>query len=247
MIYTLVALYGLCFGSFFNVIGLRVPIGQSIVHPRSTCPLCDSQLTLLELIPVFSYLYQKGRCRHCQGRISPLYPTIELLTAGSFVLLYATVGFQIETLPAWILVSLLIIVTISDLTFTLIPNKILFIFFLIFIVIRLIIPLHPWWDSLLGASVSFSILYLVAVISNGGMGGGDIKLFTLIGFVVGLKVFLLAFLLATFIGSFFGVIGMVFRKLNRKSEIPFAPAIAIGTILALFYYESIINYYVSLF
>jgi leader peptidase (prepilin peptidase)/N-methyltransferase len=90
----LLFIYGLLLGSFYNVVGLRVPINQSIVAPRSACPRCHHRLTAVELIPVFSFLNQRGKCRKCGTRISPLYPFVELMTAVLFLVSLLLVGWN---------------------------------------------------------------------------------------------------------------------------------------------------------
>ena len=177
----LILIYGLILGSFFNVVGLSVPIKQSFTTRRSACPSCGKTLSALELIPVLSYLIQGGKCRGCKARISPLYPIIELLTGILFVLAPLILGWQAELIVAWTLISLLIIITVSDIKYMLIPDKILIVFAGIFLVERIFIPLTPWWDSLLGAVIGFSLLLVIAMVSKGGMGGGDIKLFAVLG------------------------------------------------------------------
>ena len=202
-------------------------------------------MSALELIPVISYLIQGGKCRGCKARISPLYPIIEALTGILFVLAPLILGWQAELIVAWTLISLLIIITVSDLTYMLIPDKILVVFAGIFLVERIFIPLTPWWDSLLGAVIGFSLLLLIAIVSKGGMGGGDIKLFAVLGLVVGTKTVLLSFFLATFYGAFFGLIGMLFNKVKKRKPIPFGPFIAIGTLTAYYFYEDIISMYLQ--
>ncbi|MCA0147428.1 prepilin peptidase [Rossellomorea vietnamensis] len=243
----LVILYALLLGSFYNVVGLRVPLKKSIVKPRSSCPYCSHQLTAIELLPVFSYLIQKGKCRRCHGRISPLYPFMEALNAGLFVLAYIEFGLRWELIVAWTLISLFIIITVSDLKYMVIPDKILLFFSALFLVERLFIPLTPWWDSLIGAAVGFGLLLLIAVVSKGGMGGGDIKIYALIGFVVGLKVMILSFMLATFFGAVFGLIALTFKLIERGKPIPFGPFIALGTILAYLYGDVLLSAYLTFF
>src|SRR5690606_12689991 len=142
---------GLFLGSFYNLVGLRVPVKKSIVAPRSACPNCNHQLTALELIPVLSYIIQGGKCRQCKARISPLYPIMELATGLLFVSAPFVIGWNVELIVAWTLISLFVIIFVSDITYMLIPDKILLVFAGIFLVERLFIPLTPWWDSLLGA------------------------------------------------------------------------------------------------
>ena len=118
-------LYGIVLGSFFNVVGLRVPKKESIVSPPSHCTVCNRKLGVLDLIPVFSYLFLKGKCRGCGTKISPIYPIIELVTGILFVLSYAMLGFSGELIISILFMSLLVIITVSDIAYMLIPNKVL--------------------------------------------------------------------------------------------------------------------------
>lgn len=238
---------GLILGSFFNVVGLRVPLKQSIVAPRSACPQCGHQLRALELIPVLSFLFQGGKCKRCKKPISPLYPIVELLTAVLFVMAPLILGWNWEVIIAWTLISLFMIIFVSDVTYMLIPNKILLAYSAIFIIERLFFPLMPWWNSLVGAAVGFVLLLSIAVVSNGGMGGGDIKLFAVIGFVVGTKTVLLSFFLATLYGAAFGIAALLLRKVKRGNPIPFGPFIAVGTLTAYYCGDVILQYYFRLF
>jgi leader peptidase (prepilin peptidase) / N-methyltransferase len=239
-------IYGLLLGSFYNVVALRVPEGKSIVAPRSSCPKCGHQLTALELIPVFSYVFQKGKCRQCKVGISPVYPLFELLTGLLFASAPLLVGWSMELVIALTLISLLVIITVSDLAYMIIPDKVLLVFAGIFMIERLFIPLTPWWDSLSGAAAGFILLLSIAFISRGGMGGGDIKLFAVIGFVVGFKAMLLSFFFATFYGAFFGIIAMLLGFVKKKQHIPFGPFIAIGTLTAYFFGDEIVRWYLNL-
>jgi leader peptidase (prepilin peptidase) / N-methyltransferase len=243
----IIILYALLLGSFYNVVGLRVPLKKSIVKPRSSCPYCRQQLTAVELIPVFSYLSQKGKCRRCKGRISPLYPFMEALNAGLFVLAYLQLGMQWELLAAWTLISMLVIITVSDLKYMVIPDKVLLFFLALIILERLFIPLSPWWDSLAGGALGFGLLLLIAIISKGGMGGGDIKLYGVIGLAAGVKVTILSFMFATFLGAVIGLSALAFKLIEKGEPIPFGPFIAAGTMVAYLYGDAIISLYLSSF
>ncbi len=240
-------MYGLLLGSFYNVVGLRVPQGQSIVSPRSACPTCGHQLRALELIPVLSYLLQGGKCRVCKTGISPVYPIIEFLTGVLFATAPLVVGWSSELIIALTLISLFIIILVSDTAYMIIPDKVLLVFVGIFLLERLFIPLSPWWDSLLGAGIGFGLLLIIAIVSKGGMGGGDIKLFALIGFVVGVKTLLLSFFLSTLFGAVFGLLGMALKLVKKGKPIPFGPFIAIGTLVAYYFGDTIIQTYLNLF
>ncbi|RAK21381.1 leader peptidase (prepilin peptidase)/N-methyltransferase [Anoxybacillus vitaminiphilus] len=238
-----ISIISLLLGSFFNVVGLRVPRGESIVKPRSHCPGCKRTLTAWELIPVLSYVVQGGKCRGCGSRISRVYPFIELATAILFTISPLLVGWSKELVISWTLISLLMIIVVSDIHYMVIPDKVLLFFAVIFIMERIFIPLDPWWDSLVGAMIGFSLLLLIAFFSKGGMGGGDIKLFALLGFVLGGKMVLLAFFFSTLYGTIFGLIGMAFGKVRRGEPMPFGPYISIGTLTVYYFGQMIIDWY----
>lgn len=242
-----IALFGLILGSFYNVVGLRVPKGESIVNPPSHCTACNRRLTAFELIPVLSYVIQGGKCKGCGAKVSPIYCVTEIATALLFVISYLKFGFTAELAVALLFMSLLLIIVVSDLAYMLIPNKILLFFLPLLIIARIFSPLDPWWDSLLGAVIGFGILLLIAVISKGGMGGGDIKLFFLIGLVLGTVHTFLTLFLASLIGMVVGIIVLKVRGQGRKTPIPFGPSIALGAVIAYFYGADLIDWYWQLF
>lgn len=243
LIITYFFIVGLIFGSFFNVVGLRIPENISIIKPRSSCPKCNHILSPLELIPVFSFLLQRGKCKKCHTKISVIYPIFELFTGILFAFSFCYFGFTLEIIVSLTLVSLLMIIVISDYKYMIIPDKVLMFFGLFFILERIFIPLQPWWSPLLGAVVGFGLLLFIAIISKGGMGGGDIKLFAVLGMVLGWKLVLFSFFMSTLFGAVFGLIGMLFKKIERGKPIPFGPYIALGTFVSYFYGEILIGWY----
>jgi leader peptidase (prepilin peptidase) / N-methyltransferase len=245
--YFLTFFYGLLLGSFYNVVGLRIPLKQSIVKPRSHCPYCHHTLRPYELIPVVSYLLQGGKCRRCKAPVSFLYPAVELATGLLFVLAPLLMGWTLELIIAWTLISLMVIVFVSDIKYMIIPDKVLLVFAVIFLLERIFLPLSPWWDSLLGAAAGFFLLLFIAVISKGGMGGGDIKLFAVIGLALGTKLVLLTFFFATIFGAVFGLAGMLIGKVEKGKPIPFGPYIALGSITAYFFGQRILDWYLYSF
>jgi leader peptidase (prepilin peptidase) / N-methyltransferase len=245
MINSLLIIYGLLLGSFFNVVGLRIPLKQSIVTPRSACPNCGHQLKPYELIPVISYLLQKGKCRGCQSRISPIYPFYELLTGVLFATAPLVIGWSGELVVALTLISMFIIIVVSDIHYMIIPDKILIWFAGIFFLERIFIPLSPWWDSLLGAVTGFILLLVIAIVSKGGMGFGDVKLYALLGFVLGFKLVLLSFFFSTLFGAVIGGLALLFKIVKRKQPIPFGPFIAAGTLTAYYWGSELIDLYLQ--
>ena len=245
--YTVIAfIFGLVFGSFFNVVGLRVPKKQSIVHPPSHCTNCERRLTAIDLVPVLSYVLLRGKCRTCKATVSPIYPFMELLTGILFALAYVHFGITAEFFVALLFISMLVCITVSDIAYMLIPNKILLFFLPLLVVGRIFSPLTPWWDSLLGAVIGFGVLYIVALLSRGGMGGGDIKLFFVLGIVLGTLKTLLTLAFASAIGLVIGIIVLRITKKGRKTPVPFGPSIALAALLLYFYGERIIAWYLNL-
>ncbi len=240
-----VFLIGLILGSFYNVVALRVPEGQSIVRPPSRCPHCDTRLRSRDLIPVVSYVLSGGRCRHCQARISLQYPLAEVATGLLFLWIYARFGFTGESLIGFALVSLCVIVTITDFKFMRIPNKVLLAFLPLLLLLRIYFPLHALWVHLLGAALGLGITLAIAVLTR-GMGMGDVKLFALFGWVLGFPQAIVAFILACALGSLVGGLLILTGKVQKKQHIPFAPWLAAGTLMAFGYGSQIISGYLSL-
>lgn len=246
--YTVLAfIFGLVFGSFFNVVGLRVPKKESIAYPPSHCTSCNRQLTALDLVPVLSYVVLRGKCRTCGTHVSPIYPIMELATGILFALAYSQQGFSLAFVVSLLFISMLVIITVSDIAYMLIPNKVLLFFLPLFVVGRILVPLTPWWDSLLGAAVGFCLLYLVALLSRGGMGGGDIKLLFVLGIVLGTLKTLLTLAFASAIGLVIGIVVLRITKKGRKTPVPFGPSIALAALISYFYGETIITWYLQLF
>lgn len=236
---------GLMLGSFYNVVALRVPEGQSIVRPPSQCPSCHHRLRVRDLVPVFSYIWSRGRCRHCKSPISAQYPLVELATGLLFLWAFLRFDFTNATIAGFVLVSLGVIVTVTDLQFMRIPNKVLLAFLPVLLIITIIFPWQGVWSSLLGAATGFGITFIIAILTK-GMGMGDVKLFALLGWIVGFPNVLLAFLIACALGSFVGGILIAAGKVTRKQPIPFAPWLAAGAWMAFVYGEQIIGGYLSL-
>ncbi|MDN6327624.1 MAG: prepilin peptidase, partial [Alkalibacterium sp.] len=234
-------LYGLIFGSFFNVVGLRVPNKTLFKQKRSYCDTCERTLTWSELIPVWSFIAQKGKCKECKSKISLLYPTMELATGFLFVFTYYITGFNADFIFALLLIAMIIPVTVSDIVYRRIPNRLLLFFSLLFVNYRLFYPLDPIWDSFIGAGFALVLVFLIILISKGGMGMGDLKYYTLFGFIFGLSHFLLLFFLSTLYGAIFGLIFAKIKKLGRKAKIPFGPFIGLAALTVFYFGDALIQ------
>lgn len=239
-------LLGVIFGSFFNVVGLRVPKNIPFIQDQSHCPHCNETLRWYELIPVLSFLWQQGACRNCQARISPMYPIIELVTGLLFVYSYFQIGLQTELITTLLFISLLVIITVSDVAYMLIPNKIILFFLPLLIISRIISPLTPWYNMIIGAVVGYTTIALIIVLSRGGMGAGDMKLFFILGIILSWKEVLFTLFLASLLGACIGLILRSLQKVGRRQPIPFGPYIALAAIISYFHGDVLISAYLEL-
>jgi leader peptidase (prepilin peptidase) / N-methyltransferase len=254
-----VFILGLCFGSFLNVIVYRLPHKISLANPPSACPACHSRLGAMELIPLIGYLILRGRCRHCNVRISPRYPLVELATGLLFLMIFSRFSFTIDAYLYLTLLYLLFAVTLIDLEHRIVPNTLVAaglavgVLFYIPAAAALLFNLPAWLivdrpvtDALLGFAVGGGIMLIIFLVSRGGMGAGDLKLMALIGFYVGLQGTALVLLLGFIFGAVVGLTFMALGRLTRKDALPFAPYLAAATFIEVFWGEQIWSWYINL-
>lgn len=237
---------GLAFGSFFNVVALRVPQKKSIIKPASSCSACGRVLQIRDLMPVISWCIRGGKCGYCRQRISPIYPVAELLTGILFVGVVYRYGYSWETIIGLLLVSLSVIISVSDIVYMTIPNVILVALAVPIVAITLLFDWRQLGNHLLGAVAGGGVLLVVAVLSRGGMGMGDVKLFTLAGFIAGFPYVVLALLMACLAGVLVGVVLLAGKLITRRQPIPFAPFLLLGTWIAQLFGEQIFALYSSI-
>ncbi|SEA52464.1 leader peptidase (prepilin peptidase) / N-methyltransferase [Thalassobacillus cyri] len=240
-------LIGLVFGSFFNVVGFRIPIQSFFRHHRSHCPSCDKQLSWQDLIPVLSYLRLKGKCRYCHTSISIIYPFVELFTGSLFAYSFYIFGLTLELFTALLLISLFSIIFVSDMAYMHIPDKVLLVFFILFLVLRMLQPIISWSNAFLGGISGIVLIGAIILLSNGGMGAGDMKLFGIIGFIMEVEGLMVTFFLAVISGALLSIILMLSGKASRSHPIPFAPFIIFGSLTSFFYGDRILIWYIAFF
>jgi leader peptidase (prepilin peptidase)/N-methyltransferase len=244
-------LMGLCIGSFLNVCIYRLPASKSIVHPRSQCPNCDTLIPFYDNIPLFSYLWLRGRCRRCQTKISIRYPIIELL-GGLFALgIYVKFGLDIATLIYYVFTAALIAVTFIDIDHRIIPDVITLPGIPIFFAASFALPAITYKDALLGILAGGGSLFLVAwlyslITKKEGMGGGDIKLLAMIGAIVGWQGVLFTIFVASLVGTLAGFTVMLQSRKGMKLAVPFGPFLSIGAITYIFFGTQLISWYFNL-
>lgn len=244
-------LLGLCVGSFLNVCISRMPRGESVVRPRSRCPDCGAELAWYENVPVLSYLWLRGRCRHCRGSISPRYPAVELAAGGLWLGSAALYGASWEGLEAAVLLSLLLAIAVVDGRHQIIPDPLS----LGGLGAGLALSLFPGGigplESAAGAAVGFVLLWTVArvgerVMDVPVMGGGDVKMLAMAGAFVGPAGTLLTVFLASLAGAaVYGPVAIL--RGERLLRLPFGIFLAVGAAAAYLAGEAIGAWYLGLF
>lgn len=235
-------LLGLLIGSFLNVVILRLNTGRSVVHGGSKCARCDRALRWYELVPVFSFLALRGKCRTCRLEVSFQYPIVELITAIVFVLLYGHIVIPgLYMLSAWItfgfalvVASLLIVITVYDLRHKIIPDVIVYPLILLSFISVIwrgaMVPGFAVGAALFQGVVVALPFFLLWYFSKGKlMGFGDVKLMLAIGWLVGLVQGISVLLLSFWIGGIVGLFLIGFtRRYGMKSEVPFGPFLIVA-------------------
>ncbi len=228
--------FGTIFGSFYNVVGDRVADGKSIIYPPSHCPKCKHRLTPLELVPIFSYLFQGGKCKNCKCKIPLFHPLYEIFVGLLFMFSYISFGFTGDLVIAITFVSMLAIIIVSDYYYMIIPDEIL-IFFGVTLALEVLLinGIDAFGISLLSGIISFGVMFLIKlfgdfIFKTESMGGGDIKLLFFLGFILGWP----QALLSIFLGSIIGLpISLIVLKIKNTNIIPFGPFLALGAIIIL--------------
>jgi leader peptidase (prepilin peptidase)/N-methyltransferase len=247
------AVLGLAVGSFLNVCIDRLPSKKSIVFPPSHCEACQHKLSAKDLIPVFSYLRLRGRCRYCQASVPRRLFWVELATAVIFALLCWHFQLSPELGVMIFYACLFIIIFVIDLEQGLILNKVIY----PTMVVALLLALLPqsWLtqtikpgiaSAALGGGIGFVIFLLIALVSRGGMGWGDVKLAALIGLATGFPLVFLAVIMGAILGGIVAVALMVAKKRKRREAIPFGPFLALAAMVTLVWGSNILNWYLNL-
>jgi leader peptidase (prepilin peptidase) / N-methyltransferase len=236
---------GLAIGSFLNVVAARVPLKRSIVSPASACPSCETPIAWYDNVPVISYLLLRGRCRSCRAAIGWKYPAVELLTALLVVACVLAFGLSAHAAVAAFFCATLVAISVTDFEHRKIPNRIVVPAAAVVLVAQTALEPSPEWViAALGAS---GFLFVTAVIYPAGMGMGDVKLALLMGAALGRNVSV-----ALMLGMMFALVPSIVilarhGKAGRKMGIPFGPFLALGSVVALFAGEQLLDAYLSVY
>lgn len=269
-IFTIFAgLFGLCIGSFLNVVSWRVPLGKSIVSPPSACPGCGKEIEARDNVPVLSYILLLGKCRNCKMRISIRYPVTELVTGALFLLAAYQTGCSFQFITYAIFISLMVVVVRTDLEQFIVLDEVSIGGTAAGLGLSLVPGGMGIMNSLYGAAGGFLFFLLIRLGASvylrkndirtrapegfeeeedefqGGMGWGDVKLAACIGAFLGPAYTVMAFFAAFITGASTGIALMVLRKREKRVPIPFGPFMALGALLALFYGEQLWRGYLN--
>lgn len=245
LFYILIFLLGICIGSFLNVCIYRIPKHEDIVKIRSHCMNCGYQLKWYDLVPLFSYLFLKGRCRKCGQKLSAQYPIVEAANGLLYVLVIALKGATLESLLYCLLFSALLVLSVIDWRTFEIPVG-LNIFIAVLGVIRLVTDYRSWILYLAGAmAVSLFLLILYIATKGRAIGGGDIKLMAACGLLLGWKKILVAFAIGCITAA---VVHLIRMKVSSAGKtLAMGPYLSVGVAAAALFGEAIINWYMGMY
>jgi leader peptidase (prepilin peptidase)/N-methyltransferase len=267
-----VFLFGLIIGSFLNVCILRIPADKSIVLPASSCPKCGKEIAAYDNIPVLSWVFLGGKCRHCKTKISAMYPAVELLTGLLFLASYLVFGPTVEAVKWAIFAALLVVLTITDLRERILPNEVNFFGLGIGLLLSFFTKpfdgtalwlANRWFDypppqaaisfadAVLGAVAGSGLLWIVAegyfrLRGREGMGLGDVKMMAAVGAFLGLKRTMMTVLAGSLLGSVIGIFLIAISKKDRDYELPFGTFLGLGALLIVFFGTPALHWYESL-
>lgn len=246
----MIFLIGLVIGSFLNVCIYRIPLEKTIVRGRSYCTSCNSLIPWYCNIPLFSYLFLRGRCLSCKEKISPVYPFVEFFNGLLYLLIWKVYGLTIPAMFLAVLFSILIIISFIDLKYQIIPDGLVITILIfgaangIYQSIFLDIPWYTWVIGFFAASLP---LFILGLIYTDGMGGGDIKLMAAAGLFLGWKLILLSLFLGALYGGVVSIFIILAKKGSLKSAVPFGPMLSLGMVTSVLVGDRLIAWYLSFF
>lgn len=235
--YVMFFIIGACFGSFYNVLGVRIPRGENVLISRSHCENCHKTLSWYELIPIISFIIQKGKCRNCKSKLSSFYLFTEFFTGILFAVSYHSFHISFDLIIALTLISTFILIIVSDITYLIIPDRFI-------IVPSIIIFIVYFIQKGMIASIiqvgyglsSFGLMYLIMILGNKifnkeTLGGADIKLMFLVGLTLNPMLSIIVIFTASFIAL---PISLFLLFKNDEHVIPYGPFLMIGLLLVYF-------------
>lgn len=244
-----VFIIGTIIGSFLNVCIYRIPRGQSILYPSSKCTNCNTRIEFFDLVPILSYIFLRGRCRHCNNKISPMYIIIEILTGISFVFIFLKYGLVFEFFKYSIFIVILLLIAAIDIY----NMNVYFSTIVIGISLAIIFLIFEYFYGyyiktfFYGGIVSGIFIYLIIMITGGGMGWGDVEVCAIAGLFLGLKLVVFMIMISFFLGTLIGIILLILKVKSRKDYLPFVPFIFVASLITVLVGDKFIKLYISIF
>ena len=244
LIYITAFVFGIVIGSFVNVLIYRIPLNENIVTEHSHCMKCNHKLAWYDLVPLFSWVFLKGKCRYCKEKISIQYPLVELINGIGYVLIFLLCGINITSMLYAICFSMLVALSVIDWNTYEIPFGINVTIFVLG-VINAAIHYNNIVYYLIGmACVSLFLLFLYIITGGRGIGGGDIKLMAAAGLLLGWKHIILALVLGCIIGSIIHIILM--KVCDKGRMLAFGPYLSVGIVISMLCGEQLLNWYTGI-
>ncbi len=243
--YLMIFIYGSIIGSFLNVVIYRVPRKENIVFGRSHCPQCGEQIRWYDLVPIFSYLVLKGKCRNCKVNISKRYPLVEAFTGVIFVITFLINGMNVTSICLCCYSTILIVIGYIDADTMTIPDSLVISTLICAIPFFMVQPEISIGMRILGFFVVSVPMLLLALVIPGAFGGGDIKLMAASGLILGAANVAVAVMIAILIGGSCAIYLLARNKIGKKDHVPFGPALCIGCYIASLYGQELIHWYLG--
>lgn len=246
-ILTIAFVFGAVFGSFINCMSWRIAHGESVMKGRSHCPNCEHLLGAGDLVPIFSYIFLKGKCRYCGEKISPRYVIVEILMALAFVSVVVKYDVTFDALRYLVLICMLLALSLVDLEIYEIPDRFI-VAGIIWWAVTVPVTEEPWKlqveKGLIGAFAIAGAMLILSIVfdkitKKESLGGGDIKLFFMTGLYLGPWLGLFNLIIAC-------VVGIIFVLVMKQRKIPFGPAISLAVFFSILAGNEIVNWYLSL-
>ncbi len=249
---TFVFLFGASIGSFLNVCIYRIPRNISIIFPQSQCPACSKKLSVIDMVPILSFLLLRGKCRFCHSNISKRYFIVEFITGLLTLLVFQWHGLTLIGIESIIFIYLLIAIFFIDLEFQIIPDSLVIAGVVSGVLFGLLSQLSNWLDMVIGALIGGGFLFLSSVAGSRifkreSMGGGDIKLGFMMGLILGIQNIVVGLFSAFLCAALFEGGRMLIKGKLPKGVIPFGPYLAIGAVVGLLFGDIISDIYIAWF
>jgi leader peptidase (prepilin peptidase) / N-methyltransferase len=249
----LFVLLGATVGSFLNVCTDRLPSGGSLLQPPSHCPGCQRRLSGRDLIPVFSYLWLRGRCRFCAARIPSRVLWVEAGTGLLFGLVFWRYGLSLDLAIVLVYSCFFIVIFVTDVEHGLILNRVVYPGLALALLVSILLTVFPQGtavpaikEAAIGSGIGLGLFLLVFLVSRGGMGLGDVKMAAFIGLITGYQVFI-ALMLAIIVGALVSILLLALKIKRRKESIPFGPFLSLAAIATMLWGNYILSWYQHLF